>query len=1011
MGTAGRTWIPVGRAAVAALLVVFVQTYRPEGSHPAPGFVHPAALALTLVLSLFAILQLTPEKRPHAAFASWALFVDAAVAVGFLGLYSFDPRPLLAPLPALVVVEGALVAGVRGALATWLAVTLGSALVAARSVVTAGVSFPALAPTLAFAFAAAAGVSVALVIGRLTTELELERNARIIEREGQRRRFHDIVWDLDAIVWESDSGSRQFYFVSHPAERITGYPVDRWLSEPGFRHRLIHPEDRRRAMEKYAEAASSGKHGQFEYRMVTSEDSTLWVTDRVTPVRDPDGKIRQLRGVTIDITRRKEAEEGLRNSFGMLFANNPQPMWAYDRETLRFLAVNDSAVELYGYDRDEFLQMRITDVCTPEEVDRLLMDMLRNRGAFERAGEWRHRRKDGSVIDVEMTSHTLQFERRKASLVMADNITDRKRAEKQLREAEVRFRTLVEQIPAVTYVSSRDDERSAIYMSPQAQEMLGYGQDVWRADPTLWAKLLHPEDRGRVLSEAARANEASEPFVTEYRLIAKDGSTIWVRDEAILLMDEVGQPQFWQGVMVDITDRKQAEREIAFLAYHDKLTGLPNRAMFQEVLDLALARARREDLAVAVLYLDLDNFKLVNDSLGHAAGDQLLREMATRLQAHVRDTNLVSRVGGDEFLMMAADLPRAAGDRDGMGANSPLLVAEGLARRIQDSLRQPFVLEGTEVYVSASIGISVYPLDAEDAATLLKNSDVAMYRSKKERPGGCMIFAEDAGAKLPDLSFATRLRKAVEAGQWELHYQPIVDLATGRATSVEALVRWRDPEVGLIPPNDFIPLAEELGLIDKIGDWVLGELCMQQRAWREQMGLSLGMSFNLSPRQLWEPDIVERIMNRLQEHRVDPSTVVVEITESAAMTDLDRTQPILWELHRNGVKLAIDDFGTGYSSLARLRNLPVDLLKIDRFFVRDLPGDRDARSMVEAIIRMALGLDMQPLAEGIETEQQWRFLADNGCTLGQGFYFSRPVPAAELVNRLGPELRPQVRLA
>jgi EAL domain-containing protein (putative c-di-GMP-specific phosphodiesterase class I) len=294
---------------------------------------------------------------------------------------------------------------------------------------------------------------------------------------------------------------------------------------------------------------------------------------------------------------------------------------------------------------------------------------------------------------------------------------------------------------------------------------------------------------------------------------------------------------------------------------------------------------------------------------------------------------------------------------------------------------------------------------------LLKNSDVAMYRSKKERPGGCMIFAEDAGAKLPDLSFATRLRKAVEAGQWELHYQPIVDLSTGRATSVEALVRWRDPEVGLIPPNDFIPLAEELGLIDKIGDWVLGELCRQQHTWRERMGLSLGMSFNLSPRQLWEPDIVDRIMNRLQEHQVDPASVVVEITESAAMTDLDRTQPILWELHRNGIKLAIDDFGTGYSSLARLRNLPVDLLKIDRFFVRDLPGDRDARSMVEAIIRMALGLDMQPLAEGIETEQQWRFLADNGCTLGQGYYFSRPVPAAELITRLGPELPLQARPA
>jgi EAL domain-containing protein (putative c-di-GMP-specific phosphodiesterase class I) len=260
-----------------------------------------------------------------------------------------------------------------------------------------------------------------------------------------------------------------------------------------------------------------------------------------------------------------------------------------------------------------------------------------------------------------------------------------------------------------------------------------------------------------------------------------------------------------------------------------------------------------------------------------------------------------------------------------------------------------------------------------------------------------MIFAEEARRDLPDLSFATRLRKAAEGGQWALHYQPIVDLRSGRTVALESLVRWQDPEQGLVYPNDFIPLAEELGLIGHIGDWVVEEIARQRRIWRNEQGVSVDMTFNLSPRQLWEPDLVDGILSRLRAEGIEPWSVVVEITESAAMTDLSRSQPILWELNRNGFRLAIDDFGTGYSSLSRLRNLPVDVLKIDRVFIGDLPDDRDARNMVEAIIRMAVGLNMKPLAEGIETEAQWRFLVDAGCYLGQGYLFSRPKPAEEIL--------------
>jgi diguanylate cyclase (GGDEF)-like protein len=370
----------------------------------------------------------------------------------------------------------------------------------------------------------------------------------------------------------------------------------------------------------------------------------------------------------------------------------------------------------------------------------------------------------------------------------------------------------------------------------------------------------------------------------------------------------------------DITERKRAEEQAAFLAYHDKLTDLPNRAMFEELLELAMARARRHDLAVAVVTADLDDFKLVNDSLGHDAGDELLRQFADRLREATRETDLVARPGGDEFLLLLADLDRSApshGTTDG-----PTLAAEAVALRVQDALSRPFDLDGTEVYVTASVGIAVFPEHADTVTGLLKNADGAMYQSKKVSPGGYAVYADESAEALGKLSLSTRLRKAVENQNWTLHYQPVVDLSDGTMKGVEALIRWADPNGGLVPPGEFIPLAEEMGLIETIGDWVVEEVARQDQVWRAE-GLELDLSFNLSPRQLWQPDIAEKILSRLEIGGVDPAQVIVEITESTAMTDPDRTLRILWDLHARGLRLAIDDFGTGYSSLSRLKDLPV----------------------------------------------------------------------------------------
>ncbi len=571
---------------------------------------------------------------------------------------------------------------------------------------------------------------------------------------------------------------------------------------------------------------------------------------------------------------------------------------------------------------------------------------------------------------------------------------EREVAEREGRAAERRFRTMIEQLPAISYVDALRDDAPTVYISPQVEAILGYTPEEWVGDDGMWPRVLHPDDRARAMAENARHNETGEAFAMEYRVIAKDGRVVWLRDEAVLVRDERGQPLHSQGVMMDISERRRAEEQVAFLAYHDDLTGLPNRAMFEELLELSIARARRHDGSVAVVHVDVDDFSLVNDSLGHRNGDELLTELANRLRVATRETDLVARKGSDQFLLLLADL-----ERDGSGElDAALIRAESVAQRIHEILRDPFTVDGTELYVSVSVGISLFPQDAPAAPDLLHNAESAMRESKKAGPAGYVVSSRGAADPKSKLSYVTRLRKAVERSQWVLHYQPVVELATGEMIGVEALIRWIDPEAGTIPPNDFIPLAEELGLIESIGDWVLEEIGRQDRIWREH-GLDLEIGFNLSPRQFWQPGLSERILSRIEAGALDPRRIMVEITESSAMMDPDRAQEVLWDLHARGLRVAIDDFGTGYSNLARLREVPVEILKIDRTFVMNVDTDPQAASIVTAFIELGRGMGMTTLAEGIETEGEWRFLKERGCALGQGFYFSKPVPGDEIVER------------
>jgi diguanylate cyclase (GGDEF)-like protein/PAS domain S-box-containing protein len=548
-------------------------------------------------------------------------------------------------------------------------------------------------------------------------------------------------------------------------------------------------------------------------------------------------------------------------------------------------------------------------------------------------------------------------------------------------EAEARYRSLVEQIPAVVYA---DDGNVTTYVNPQIKGILGVTPEAYKADPEMWLRMVHPDDRERVREESEAFLAGDGGDLADYRMVRPDGRVVWVRDRAFAFRDEEGHVLWEHGILFDVTELKDAEARIAHMAYHDGLTTLPNRHLFEETLHLAVGRAKRDHTMVAVLYLDLDNFKLVNDSLGHHVGDLLLTRVADRLGDSTRDSDLVARQGGDEFLLLLADLDPDAADE----------AIHAVASRVHEALRDPFVLHGVEFHARGSIGISVFPRDAHDAETLLKNADIAMYRAKRLEPGGHVFFAADADDAMERLSFATKLRQAAEEENWVLHYQPVVDLADRRIVGAEALIRWQDGSGGIVPPGEFIPVAEELGLIEAIGEWVVDEVARQQRAWRDE-GIQLELSFNLSPRELWTPRLAERLLARLRDAGVEPSTLMAEITESTAMADPDRTQRVLRDLHSWGLRLAIDDFGTGYSSLSRLKNMPVDVLKIDQEFVRNVDRDVRLAGMVRAMIQVAQSLDMIPLAEGIETEGEYIFLRANGCRLAQGFWFAYPMPAAE----------------
>jgi len=711
------------------------------------------------------------------------------------------------------------------------------------------------------------------------------------------------------------------------------------------------------------------------------------VFERTSLPRRVDGKPAGRVWCFKDVSERAHAELAVKQSeekFSKAFHSSPLAIAITSSIDESFVEVNDAFTTLSGYSREEAIGRTSIELRLWADPDlRQKMGKALSETGSARDFHTQFRTKSGELRDGLITAEMIELQGRRCVLSLVVDITERVRAEEAMKASEEYFRSLIEKSSDVILVLNSQVEVS--YASPSVTRVMGYKpEDIQGLNGLTF---VHADDLPETAESFKRSLEGTnEDVPIEFRGRHADGEYRVLEAMSRRIVDATGEPSVVVNFR-DISEKKRAEEKIRFMAYHDALTGLPNRDLLQDRMDLAISQARRAEEELAVIYVDLDRFKNVNDAIGHSGGDELLTEIASRLSHCTRDGDTLARIGGDEFVVL---VPRIATVQD----------AAEVARHILEALRRPVILHGEEFRTTASIGLAVFPEDGHDAATLIRNADVAMYRAKeKGRDNMQMYTASMNAAILERLSIERDLLRAIENQEFTLYYQPIVNASSFTIVGAEALIRWRHPQRGLMAPDTFIPVAEDSGLILKIGTWVLETACRQGAGW-ERAHPGFVVAVNVSARQLREAGFVALIRDSIWATGISPEALELELTETAAMESPERIGRSLAALKDMGVKPVIDDFGTGYSSLSHLKRLPVTKLKIDKSFTQDVTSDPNDAAIASATIAMAHSLGLIVTAEGVETSEQCEFYQKLQCDELQGYLFGKPGTPEEITRMI-----------